>query len=245
MALHRPSLLETQEGGLRLLTDRDETLGVSICFTDRHGGRSAPPFDSLNLAARVGDDAEAVADNRARVASAAGFDLGALRLAKQIHGADVLEVGMTSEPVAGEADVLTTRERGMTIGILTADCTPVIVAGQDRVAVAHAGWRGLVAGAVEAAVDAVGDVRAAWVGPTIHACCYEVGPEVVAAFAERDLPVAAADRVDPGGAAVVALRRRGVEHIARSIDCTSCDARYFSYRRDGLTGRQGAFVTLL
>ncbi len=245
MPPHRPSLSETQEGGLRLLTDRDETWGVSICFTDRQGGTSAPPFDSLNLAARVGDDADAVAANRARVASAAGFELGALRLAKQIHAADVLEVGMASDPVAGEADVLATGERGVTIGILTADCTPVVVAGPARVAVAHAGWRGLVAGAVEAAVDAVGDVRAAWVGPSIHACCYEVGPEVVAAFAGRELPVAAADRVDPGGAAVVALRRRGVEHIARSIDCTSCDQRYFSYRRDGLTGRQGAFVTLL
>lgn len=245
MAPTPPSLLETRSGGLRLLTARDEALGVSVCFTDRNGGASAAPFDSLNLAATLGDDPAAVEDNRARVARAAGFDLELLRLAKQIHGADVVEVGMGSPSVAGEADVLTTTERGVTIGILTADCTPVVVAGQDRVAIAHAGWRGLVAGAVEAAVDAVGDVRAAWVGPSIHACCYEVGPEVVEAFAQRGLPVAATDRVDPGAAATVALRRRGVEHIARSVDCTSCDARYFSYRRDGLTGRQGAFVTLL
>lgn len=245
MASHRPALVETKAGELRLLTGRDDMLGVSVCFTDRNGGSSPAPFDSLNLALSVGDDADAVRDNRARVASAATFDLDALRLAKQIHGAAVLEVGMGSPPVAGEADVLTATERGVTIGILTADCTPVVVAGPDRVAVAHAGWRGLVAGAVEAAVDAVGDVRSAWVGPSIHACCYEVGPEVIEAFERRGLPVAGADRVDPGGAAVVALRRRGVEQIARSTDCTSCDARYFSYRRDGLTGRQGGFVTLL
>ena len=245
MAPTPPSLLETRSRGLRLLTARDEALGVSVCFTDRNGGASPVPFDSLNLAARVGDDPGAVQDNRARVASAAGFDLDGLRLARQIHGADVLEVGMGSGSVAGEADVLTATERGVTIGILTADCTPVVVAGRDRVAVAHAGWRGLVAGAVEAAIDAVREVHAAWVGPSIRACCYEVGPEVVEAFEQRDLPVVAPDRVDPGGAAVAVLRRGGVEQIARSTDCTFCDARYFSYRRDGLTGRQGAFATLL
>lgn len=239
-----PPLAESHANGLRLLAGRAPSWGVSVAFTDREGGVSRAPFDSLNLAARVGDDPGAVAENRARVASAAGFELDALRVAKQIHGADVLEVGRSDATVAGEADVLTTRERGVTIGILTADCTPVVLAGYGAVAVAHAGWRGLVAGAVEAAVAAVGDVRAAWVGPSIHACCYQVGPEVVEAFRERDLPVAAPDRVDPGGAAVSALRRCGVEHIARSTDCTSCDLRYFSYRRDGLTGRQGAFVTL-
>lgn len=245
MTSRSPSLVETHEGDLRLLTGKGEGTLVAVCFTDRQGGQSRAPFDSLNLAARVGDDATSVADNRARVASVAGFRLDTLRLAKQVHGADVLEVDSSSEPVAGEADVLTTGERGVTIGILTADCTPVIVAGGGRVAVAHAGWRGLVAGAVEAAVGSIGDVEAAWVGPSIHACCYEVGPEVVEAFRTRGLPVAAEDRVDPGGAAVVALRRTGVEHIARSTDCTSCDPRYFSYRRDGLTGRQGAFATLL
>lgn len=245
MTSRSPSLEEITSEGLRLLAGRDDALGVSVCFTDRNGGVSNSPFDSLNLAARVGDDAHSVDTNRARVASAAAFDLDRLRLAKQVHGADVLSVGMGSAPVAGEADVLTTNERGVTIGILTADCTPVVLAGEDGIAVAHAGWRGLVAGAVEAAVEAIGHVRAAWVGPSIHACCYEVGPEVIEAFNARGLPVAAPDRVDPAAAAVVALRHRGVEHIARSIDCTSCDARYFSYRRDGVTGRQGAFVTLL
>lgn len=245
MTSRTPSLEDITSEGLRLLSSGDDVLGVSVCFTDRNGGVSASPFDSLNLAARVGDDADAVATNRARVASAAGFDPEGLRLAKQVHGADVLSVGRDSAPVVGEADVLTTNQRGVTIGILTADCTPVVLAGEAGIAVAHAGWRGLVAGAVEAAVDAVGHVHAAWVGPSIHACCYEVGPEVVGAFNARGLPVAAPDRVDPGAAAAVALRHCGVEQIARSIDCTSCDARYFSYRRDGVTGRQGAFVTLL
>ena len=82
-------------------------------------------------------------------------------------------------------------------------------------------------------------------GPSIHACCYEVGPEVVDAFAAQGLPVAAPDRVDPGRAAMVALRRAGVEDIEAITDCTSCDTRYFSYRRDGVTGRQGSFVGLV
>lgn len=219
--------------------------GLMVAFTDRDGGVSSAPYDSLNLAARVGDDANRVADNRALVAAAARFDVERLRLARQVHGADVLEVSEADPVVAGEADVLTTTQAGTVIGILTADCTPVIVAGPGRIAIAHAGWRGLVAGAVEAAVDAVGEAMAAWVGPSIHACCYEVGPEVIAAFRSAGLPVAAPDRVDPGRAATFALHRAGVESVASSTDCTSCDRRYFSYRRDGTTGRQGAFVSLL
>lgn len=215
-----------------------------VAFSDRNGGTSAPPYDSLNLAARVGDDPHRVDDNRVRVAEAAGFDPERLRLARQVHGAEVLDVSSRDPVVAGEADVITTSEGGLVIGILTADCTPVVVVGARRVSIAHAGWRGLVAGAVEAAVAAVGDADAAWVGPSIHACCYEVGPEVVDAFRRRGLPVAGADRVDPGRAATFALHRAGVDRVVASIDCTSCDPRYFSYRRDGTTGRQGAFVWL-
>jgi polyphenol oxidase len=235
-------LQEVTRGDIRLLCPAERA--APVCFTDRNGGVSAAPFDSLNLAARVGDDAAAVSSNRSRVAEAAGFDLAKLRLAKQVHGADLIEVGEASAPVAGEADVLFTREAGVTLGILTADCTPVVVLGDEAVSIAHAGWRGLVAGAVEAALEAVENPRAAYVGPSIRACCYEVGPEVISAFEHRGLPIAAADRVDPGEAALAVLRRAGVPEVAVSYDCTSCDPRYFSYRRDGLTGRQGAFVTL-
>ena len=115
----------------------------------------------------------------------------------------------------GEADVLVTRAPGRVIGILTADCVPVVVRGDGVVAIAHAGWRGLVGGAIEAAVAAVGEVRGAWVGPSIHSCCYEVGPEVIAAFTERRLPVEGRDRVDPGRAAVAVLERAGIERHRR------------------------------
>ncbi|MGH2747068.1 MAG: polyphenol oxidase family protein, partial [Actinomycetota bacterium] len=157
-----------------------------------------------------------------------------------------LEVGPGDAGIVGEGDVLATRGPGAVLGILTADCAPAIVWGDEGLAVVHAGWRGLVAGVVVAGTEAVGRPRAAWVGPCIHACCYEVGPEVVEAFGSKGLPTAGDDRVDIGRATVVALRRAGVQHIAASEECTGCDASsFFSHRRDGTTGRQGAFATLL
>ena len=239
-------LSERTLDGVRLIADDDAlTRGLLVAFSDRNGGVSRPPYDTLNLAARVGDDATGVADNRARVGAAAGFAPSALVLARQVHEATVIEVGSDDSGVIGEADILVTRVPGRVLAILSADCVPVVLHGGDVVAVVHAGWRGLVRGAIEAGVAAVGAVERAWVGPSIHACCYEVGPEVVEAFASHGLPVAAPDRVDPGRAAMVALRRAGVEDVEAITDCTSCDARYFSYRRDGVTGRQGSFVGLM
>jgi YfiH family protein len=237
-------MIETTRAGIRLLHDEDVPTHARVWFTDRQGGASETPYATLNLAARVGDDVGAVETNRRKVADAAGFDLSTLALAKQVHGADSIEVQPGMVGVVGSADVLVTRVVGVVIGILTADCAPVIVAGPDAVAVAHAGWRGLVAGAVERAVKEVGVVERAWVGPAIRACCYEVGPEVVDAFEQAGLPVEGPDRVDPVLAAVAALRRAGVERVASVAECTSSDPRYFSYRRDGVTGRQGAFATI-
>ena len=231
--------------GIHLLTDgRARERGVLVAFTDRAGGVSRPPYDSLNLAARVGDDRAHVDENRRRVGAAAGFRVDELCLARQVHAAGAIEARRGDAGVLGEADVLLTREPGVALGILTADCAPVVVAGQHGVAIAHAGWRGLVAGVVEVAIEAVGPVEAAWVGPCIRACCYEVGPEVIQAFAARGLPVGD-DRVDPMDAAVAALRAEGIDEIAAAGVCTSCDRSYFSYRRDGVTGRQGAFAALL
>jgi copper oxidase (laccase) domain-containing protein len=140
---------------------------------------------------------------------------------------------------------LVVRTSGPVAAILTADCAPVAVAGSDGIAIAHAGWRGLVGGAIERAVEAVGEPAAAWVGPCIHACCYSVGTDVIEVFHGGGLPVEAADRVDPARAAETILRRAGVERVAVASECTSCDPRYFSYRRDGITGRQAGIVALL
>jgi copper oxidase (laccase) domain-containing protein len=90
----------------------------------------------------------------------------------------------------------------------------------------------------------VGEPLAAWVGPCIHACCYVVGDDVTSAFEGRGLPIAGAGRVDPAAAAADALRRAGVAAVCIATECTSCDPRYFSYRREGVTGRQAAIVGL-
>lgn len=206
---------------------------------------SNAPYDSLNLAARVGDAQEPVAENRRRAASVVGFDGDRLALARQVHEADLIDVGVTDAGVLGNADGLTVTHPGSVAAILTADCAPVVVASRGSIGVLHAGWRGLVAGVIEAGIESLGGAEAAWVGPCIHACCYEVGPEVVEAFTERGLPVAAPDRVDPGQAAAAVLRGAGVSNVAVAEECTHCDPRYFSYRRDGVTGRQGAYAGLV
>jgi len=225
--------------------DAERASGVLVGFTDRRGGVSGTPYESLNLAARVGDDPDAVEENRRRAARALGFDLATLALARQIHSANVLEAGSGRFGVIGEADVLVAREPGVTIAILTADCAPVVLRGDEGIAVAHAGWRGLVGGAVESALAALGKTQRAWVGPCIHSCCYEVGDEVVEAFRGKGLPVADAKHVSPRDASVAILERAGVTDIWASGDCTHCTPNYFSYRRDGITGRQGSFASLL
>lgn len=225
--------------------ENERTAGLLVGFTDRRGGVSAAPYDSLNLAARVGDDPAAVEENRRRAARALGFDPAAMALARQVHGSAVLEAAPGSCGVLGEADVLVAREPGTTVAILTADCAPVVLRGTGGVAIAHAGWRGLVGGAIENAIEALGSARKAWVGPCIHSCCYEVGDEVVVAFRANELPVADERHVSPRDAAVAILERAGVTDVWASPDCTHCNPNYFSYRRDGVTGRQGSFASLL
>jgi YfiH family protein len=217
--------------------------GVLVAFTGRRGGVSRPPYDTLNLAARVGDDGEAVEENRRRVAAALGYEPQALALARQVHGADVLAVGERTGLV-GTGDGLITDAAHAVLGLLTADCAPVVLLGR-RLAVAHAGWRGLTAGIIAKAVAAAAPVRAAWVGPSIRSCCYEVGPEVVDAFAAAGLPVAGDRHVDIADAAGAAAGTAGAEAVVVSRTCTSCDPGWFSYRRDGTTGRNGTFAALL
>lgn len=219
--------------------------GALVAFSARHGGVSEPPFDSLNLGASGGDDLGAVAENRRRVAHAAGFDLGRLALTRQVHGVELMRVRSDAGGVLGEADGLATNLKGAVLGILSADCAAVAICGGAGVALVHAGWRGLAGGIVERGVRAVEPAFAAWVGPAIGACCYRVGPEVVAAWRRARLPVADATHVDPRRAAVAALRSAGVHSVASIDECTACGDSFFSYRRDGVTGRHGAFISPL
>ena len=231
-------------------------------FTTRAGGVSGGPYASLNLGASVGDDPAAVAENRRRALDA--FDAGPDRTARvrQVHGTRVVDAAEAGDDV--EADAMVATEPGWTLAISVADCVPVLLADPARgaVAAAHAGWRGLVAGVVEATVAAMaersgsrpGDLWAA-VGPHVTAPRYQVGREVVEAFAEHGFAAAHA-KPDPaaegrfllslGGAVREALARAGVaqDRVASGGWCTAEDpATFFSHRRDrGRTGRHWALV---
>jgi purine-nucleoside/S-methyl-5'-thioadenosine phosphorylase / adenosine deaminase len=174
-------------------------------------------------------------------------------MAFQVHGARVAEadprgvvraVGTDFEPCDG----LWTDRRGQAMLLVTADCLPVVLAGAGRLAVLHVGWRGLLAGVVEAGAAAVGrnGFRAA-VGPGIGPCCYEVGEDVAEPFRERfGADVATGGTLDLRLAAERALHEAGCAAVDRVDACTACDAeRFFSHRRDrGHTGRQGVVAVL-
>ncbi|MGH2819988.1 MAG: polyphenol oxidase family protein, partial [Actinomycetota bacterium] len=204
------TLTEVHAGGLRFLIDPGaRTRGLLVAFSDRQGGAGDPPFDGLNLSVNVGDPSHA-ALNREGVAAALGFDVASLVQLRQVHGAEVLEAPPGSAGVRGEGDGLVARAPGVVLGVLAADCVPVLLEGRGGIAALHAGWRGLVAGVLERGVEKIAPVTAAWIGPSIHACCYEVGSDVTEAFARAGLPVAGNRRVDPSDAAHTALMRAGV-----------------------------------
>jgi len=217
----------------------------AVVFTTREGGVSEGAFASLNLGLATADRAEHVHENRRRVVTTLGGAPEALALNRQVHGATVLPARVGSRGEV-EGDALWTDEPGLPIGALTADCVPVALVreGGERpaVAVVHAGWRGLLAGVVPAAVATLGGRVAAAVGPAIGPCCFEIGDEVA-----RPLRAAfGADAVREGRgdlplATERALRAAGVTRVERFDLCTVCEsARLFSHRRDaGVTGRQG------
>jgi copper oxidase (laccase) domain-containing protein len=124
---------------------------------------------------------------------------------------------------------------------MSADCVPVLLAGTEEVIAVHAGWRGLVGGVIDRALERLGPARAAWIGPCIKGCCYEVGTDVIDAFRSAELPTGEG-RVDPADAAAAILERADVKDVEVATECTSCDDRFFSHRRDGVTGRQGGFI---
>ena len=229
-----------------------------VVFTTRRGGHSPAPFDSLNLSVATGDDPALVDANRRDLSQALGISPD-WETARQVHGCGVLTV---HEPAGGaglpqEADALVVRAPGRPIAVLVADCVPIALVGPGLAAVVHAGWRGLCAGVIEAAVRecrAAGGEAAppvAWIGPCIGPCCFEVGPEVPAAFAaghrgapEFGVRTGGRRQFDLRAAAAYALEAAGATLAgpAGDVPCTSCDPRFFSHRRDarggGTTGRQ-------
>jgi polyphenol oxidase len=229
--------------------------GVRALSTFRNGGTSAAPYASLNLGGHVGDAAAAVAKNRRLLATAAGLPADPVWLT-QVHGNQVANLDAAGG--FGPADACFTRRRGRVCAILTADCLPIVLAADsgDLVAAAHAGWRGLAAGVIEAAVQALA-VRPgslmAWLGPAIGPKHFEVGAEVREALLAGDAGAEAAFAPNARGrfmADLGALARRrlstvGVSRVYGGGQCTFADAdRYFSHRRDGVTGRQATLIWL-
>ena len=229
---------------------------VRAVFTLRTGGVSRPPFDSFNIAAHVGDEPTAVGENRAALRATLELPAEPAWL-EQVHGHRVVDLDrQTSLESLGPADGAVTRACGRICAIQVADCMPVLFATADGsgVGAAHAGWRGLAAGVLEATVRAMNTPPArllAWLGPAIGPAHFEVGEEVRAAFIAADPGAAAAFTANARGrwqADLAALARRrlaalGVTSVHGDGWCTYGDAgRFFSYRRDGRCGRMAALI---
>ena len=229
--------------------------GVRALTTTRHGlGMSQVPFDSFNLGIRCGDDAEAVIENRRQLEAAVGLPASPHWL-KQVHGIEVVRFLTPPPASAGEgevqADAAVTTTPGIVLAILTADCLPVVFAARDgsEIGAAHAGWRGLADGMLEATVAAMKTPArdiVAWLGPAAGPDAYEIGEEVFDALVSGDAGASAAFApTRPGHWKVdlYALARRrlagiGVTDLHGGGLCTISDpARFFSHRRDRRSGR--------
>jgi hypothetical protein len=228
--------------------------GIAHGFFTRQGGFSTGIYASLNCGLGSGDDPAHVAANRARCAEMLGVAPAGLVTAYQVHGVTVAEVTAPWTPGNGpKADAMVTTGRGLALGILTADCTPILLADLHAgvIGAAHAGWKGAKAGVMDAVVAAMirhgarpADIVAA-IGPVIHPKSYEVGPEFRQAFLDDD-PAAAVffhdgprgrPHFDLPGFVVRRLEGLGVGGIDRIEADTCADAeRFFSYRRSSLNG---------
>ncbi|HST68979.1 MAG TPA: polyphenol oxidase family protein [Solirubrobacterales bacterium] len=219
--------------------------GATAAFSTRLGGVSEAPFDRLNLGLLTDDAEEAVVENRQRLAAALGFDLDQIVFARQVHGTRLLDHRVESPEGLMEADGHLVSQPGMAPLVFVADCLPVALSGPGGVAMVHAGWRGLAGGILATAAEAV-EADAAAIGPGVGPCCYEVGEEVLAAFAGLGEGVARGRMLDLPEAARRSLAMAGVEQVEAAGLCTSCEEElFFSHRRDeGRTGRQAGIAWL-
>jgi len=242
--------------------------GARAAFSTRQGGVSEGPYESLNLGILTDDQPGRVQDNRRRLAAHLGLDPGCIAMGWQVHGTGIARwdgppsarrdgygtPGSELEKVDGH----TTAVPGLGLLVLAADCLPVALAGGGRVAMLHCGWRGLAGGMIEEGAALFDQPPVAAVGPGIGPCCYEVGPEVLDAFADLETgaedPASLPDPSVPSSHRMLDLRavaqaklhRAGVDRIEHIDLCTSCRPDLlFSHRRDGgVTGRQAGLAWL-
>jgi YfiH family protein len=252
-----------ESDGLRWL---EADLGAArAAFTTRAGGVSEAPFDQLNLGVLTDDANEAVVENRERLAAALGLDPARIPIGLQVHGGDLAFHDGPQEPSPfarpgseiPKVDGHVVSAPGLAPLVFAADCLPVALSGPGGAAMLHCGWRGLAAGIVAAGAEAVGATDAA-IGPGIGPCCYEVGNEVLEAFAPLGEGITVADGPESRAGVDISARRRldlaeiarrlllaaGVERVQTAGLCTSCEPElFFSHRRDaGRSGRQGGLV---
>ena len=237
---------------------------VLAFVSTRDGGVSKAPFHQFNLGLHVGDDPADVLTNRQRLIEALPAHMH-LQWLEQVHGSQVVDA--QADEVTRLGDAVYVDQPGLGGVVMSADCLPVFFASKSgkRVALAHAGWRGLAAGVLENTLarfpDAPADVSV-FLGPAIGPCHFEVGPEVAQAFIDSAETEALAKLIreqafrpsaEPGKyladlylLAILKLRAVGVEHIGGGTLCTYCDSdRFYSYRRDGQTGRFVSLIGLL
>jgi YfiH family protein len=237
-----------------IIPDWPAPASVKALQTTRLGGVSSAPYDSLNLGLHVGDDPVRVNRNRQ---SLSPYMPSEPVWMEQVHGIEVANADAAACRVVADASVA--RQRGSVCVVMTADCLPVLLCDEDGtvVAAAHAGWKGLVAGVIEATVKEMGvapQKLLAWLGPAIGPHAFEVGEEVRAAFMAHDaqaaaafVPLAAAGKYR---ADIVRLARQrldalGISRVYGGTFCTYHQQdKFYSYRRDGVTGRMGTFIWL-
>ncbi|WIO73636.1 peptidoglycan editing factor PgeF [Porticoccaceae bacterium LTM1] len=245
---------------MKLLTpDWPAPAEVKAVLTTRLGGYSEAPWDSFNLGLRTGDDQEHMASNRALLNDATGLGQSPQWL-HQVHGKTVVEA--SADGVEREADAAVSRTPGLAAAVLTADCLPVLFCAENGsvVAAAHAGWRGLAGGVLRNTVDAMGVEPGqilAYLGPAISQTHFEVGPEVKAAFQANAINSGHGKEIDAGfiagkgdrlqadiyALAKAELNAIGVNAVYGGNYCTySQPDLFYSYRRDGVTGRMASLI---
>lgn len=239
-----------------LAADWAAPAGVRALVTTRLGpGVSTGPFASFNLGDACGDEPAAVASNRERLTQSLRLPSDPCWL-RQVHGVSVARFPQPIGTETAAADAAISNQAGTVLAVLSADCLPVLLCAVEgnEIAIAHAGWRGLSAGVLEATLAAMrtpSDQVLAWFGPAIGAQRYEVGEEVRQAFVDRDADAASdfrATRPHHWQCDLYALARRrlaacGVVRVHGGGLCTFSDAtRFYSYRRDGVTGRMASLI---
>lgn len=233
---------ENSTRGVVYVAPEPEPAKAQVWFFTRKGGVSEPPFDSLNISTKVGDEPDAVTENLARIRST--MDGRPSAWARQVAGDGVARVSEAG--FAEEADALITDEKGFSLVVAVADCVPVALVGDEYVGIVHSGWRGTLAGITGKTVRAMdeGGVRA-YIGPCIRGCCYEVSNELASRFAEKFGAEVVEGRYLSLPAAIQRnLEEVGVEEVHDLGLCTGCRPDlFFSHRKQGpKTGRNLAAV---